>query len=183
MGNVDYVKTARFGAGIGILTYILAWAVGFFIKNGGSPQATLDFIPTLTEGVKTNIQQGIDTSFASQMLGWLSGITPFNLMALITVAIAGVIIAVVGVFVVNAIGNTAVGKFINRTMIRKIVGIIVVGSIIVTFSISLFAGSPQLPAFMATVTMVIYFTIVAFVYRGLQTVFPALEKNKILVSP
>ena len=78
MGNVDYVKTLKFGAGIGILTYLLAWVVGFFVKNGGSPQATLDFIPTLTEGVKANVQAGINTDWSSRILAWISGISPFD---------------------------------------------------------------------------------------------------------
>lgn len=183
MGNVDYVKTSRFGASIGILTYLLAWVVGFFVKNGGSPQATLDFIPTLTEGVKQNLQAGINTDLSSRVLAWLSGISPFDLMGLITVAIGGILIAVVGASIVNAAGNTAVGKYINKTMLREIVGITVLGSLVIAFGLTLFAGNPALPALWATVTMAIYFTIVAFVYRGLQTVFPALEKNKILVSP
>lgn len=184
MGDVDYGKTARFGGALGITTYLLAWLIGFFIKNGGQPQATLDFVPTLTEGVKNSLVTGINTDFASQLLGWVSGVSPFNLWGLLVVAIAGMIIAVVGAFIVDVIKNNALGKFINKTMLRKIVGIAVIGSLAVGFLVTLFAGNAQLPAFWATITMVIYFAIVAFVYRGLQTLFGDTNLGKqLLVSP
>ena len=98
---VDYNKTIRFGAGLGVVTYLLTQAVGFFVKNAGDSQATLSFIPTLTEGVKQNVQSGINTDIASQLLAFLSGINPFNIMGLITIVVAGIILAVVGAFIVH----------------------------------------------------------------------------------
>ena len=180
--TIDIGKSARFGGALGVITYLLSWIVGFLIKNGGQPQASLNFIPTLTEGVKNNIVSGFDTSFASKLLGWISGISPFNFMGLITVAIAGVILAIVGAFIVDAVKNNAFGKFINKTELRQIVGITLLGSLVISLAISLFAGSVQLPAIWATVTMAIYFIIVAYVYIGLQTIFPQLKKN-LLISP
>ena len=176
----DYAKTARFGGMFGILTYLLAWLLGFFIKSGGQAQATLKFIPTLTEGVKQNIQSGVNTDFASRLLGWVSGISPFDLMGLITVAIAGIIIALVGTFIVDTARNTQFGKWIVKTMLRKIVGIVVIGSLGVTFFVNLLSGNVQLPVLMTTITLTIYFTVVAYIYVGLRSI-KALEK--LLVSP
>lgn len=178
---VDYVKTAGFGARFGAFLYLLGWLIGWFAKNGGSPQATLDFIPTLAEGAKTNIQT-LPTDLASKILAWISGISPFDFMGLIVMVITGAIVAVVGAFFVNWIKNTGVGRFINKTEVRQITGIIVIGSVIITGLLSVFAGNPQLPALWATITMVIYFAVFALAYKGLQKLFPALEK-KILTSP
>ena len=178
----DYIKSARFGASLGVLTYFLGWIVGFFMKNGGQPQASLSFAP-LTDTAKNVITSNIDTSLASKILAWISGINPFDIVGLITIAIAGVIIAVVGAFLLDLLKNTAIGKWIAGGNIRQIVGITAIGSLTVGLAVSLFAGSPQIPAFTATITMLIYFTIVAYVFKGLQTLFPALEKNGLLTSP
>lgn len=178
---IDFMKNLRFGATFGVFLYLLGWLLGLFSKNSGSPQATLDFIPTLTEGAKANIQ-ALPTDLASRILAWVSGINPFDFMGILILAITGAIVAVVGAWIIDVARNTAFGKFLNKSELNKIVGIIVIGSIIVTGLLSFFAGNPELPALMATVTMVIYFVVFAFIYRGLQNLFPALKKQ-ILVSP
>ena len=179
--EVKIIKTLRFGATFGIFLYLLNWLIGLMMKNGGQPQASLNFIPTLTEGARANIQ-ALPTDLASRLMAWISGISPWDWGGLIIMVITGAIVALVGAYIVEWIKGNAIGKFISKSELRYIVGTIVIGSVVVTGLVNAFAGNPQLPAFMGTLTMVIYFTIFAFMYRGLQTLLPA-SKKQVLVSP
>ncbi len=179
---VEVMKNLRFGATFGAFLYLVNWLIGFFAKGGGEPQASLAFIPTLTEGAKASIA-ALPTDMASRVLAWISGISNFSFTGLLTLAITGAIVAVVGAFIVDMIKGNALGKFINKSELNKIVGILIIGSIVVTALLNIFAGNPQLPALMATLTMVIYFAVFAFIYRGLQNAFPMLQKRGILILP
>ena len=172
-------KTNMFGIVIGVLTYLLAQAAAFVFKGSGQIQATFNIAP-LTEGVKQQIQAGVSTDLASRIIGFLNGLPGFDVMGLLIIGLAGLVIANIGVLVVDRFKGL---KDFANTPIKKIVTITVIGSVIAGAIVSFMAGNPELPAIMATITMAIYFTIVAFIYVFIARVAKGTQIGKLFVVP
>jgi len=156
---IDIQKSLRVGFGVGITAWLISFVYNMFATVGGI-QASLNLAP-ITDSVKQQIQAGINTDLASRIIGWLNGVLPISLMGLITLAVAGALIVLAGTWLINVI---PVKQLREGKSLRRLVTITVIGSLGLGLLVSFFAGNPSLPAFSAAISMVIYFTIVAFVY-------------------
>lgn len=156
---INWQRYGKIGIGVGIT----AWLMGLFwgyVVGGGQAQSTIDF-GLITEGVKARIASGVDATIAEQIIGYLNGLIPFDLMGLVMLALSGAVIVIVGAFVLQFLPVAG----LKRTSFSRLVSMTVLGTIVVGLILSFIAGeSLALPTFNAVVTMVIYFAIVAVVY-------------------
>ena len=177
--TINYKTASQFGFVWGVFTYLLAWIVGLIVNTGTQAQATLN-IALIGEGVKSQFATGVPTDLASRIIAWVSGIIPFSLTGLVTVAFAGFLIAIIGAFVLNNIKALAP---LMKTPLRRIVSISVIGATISGAIVSFMAGNSALPAIGATASMVIYFTIAAVLYVGVSNLVSKTQLRKLFVQP
>lgn len=164
---IDYMKSARIGAVVGVLSALVGKAYNAF-AGGGQIQASLDLAP-LGEGVKAQIQAGVPTELPAKIIAWLNGILPLSVEGIITLAIAGAVTFVIGAFVVNLINNA----FFNKTALRRIVSMAVLGSIASGIILAFWSsGGLVLPAIGTIIALVVYYVIVALIYNGLGKLGP-----------
>ena len=180
-------KAFQIGIGLGIVSWLLGMILTLFGKSGITGlQSSLSIAP-IAEGVKQNIQSGINTSLAAKIIGWLNGLPLFDFMGLLTLSLAGFLIVLIGSFVFDWL----VDKFKNlawfaKTPIRKLVGIAVIGTIISGWIVTIWSNSGlsgiKLPAFTTILTMVIYFAIVALIFGALAKVSKDTQAAKVFIE-
>lgn len=155
---IDYRKWAIFGAGAGFVSWLLAWIYGMAFGPGGA--GTVTFVTIGDVNVRNQILNGIDTSFASQILNTFGG----NFGAVVGGAMGALLMAMLG-----GVGVTLIGRFIYefvplaKTPRGKVVSVLLYGSLVGGWIVSFMTktGGVKLPAVNVILAMVIYFLIVA----------------------
>ena len=180
-------KAFQIGIGLGATSWILGMILTLLGKSGITGLQSSLAIAPIAEGVKQNIQSGINTSLAAKIIGWLNGLPLFDFMGLLTLALGGFLIVWIGSFIFDWLVSTFKGlAWFAKTPIRNLVSIAVIGTIVSAWIVTIWSNSGlsgiKLPAFTAVLTMVIYFTIVAFVYGALAKVSKGTQAEKVFIE-
>lgn len=180
-------KAFQIGVGLGVSSWILGLLLTLLGKSGVTGLQSSFGIAPIATGVKQNIQEGINTSLAAKIIGWLNGLPFFDLMGLLTLAISGFLIVWIGSAIFDWLINTFKNlAWFGKTPIRKIVSIAIIGTIVSGWIVTIWSNMSltgiKLPAFTAILTMVIYFAIVALIYGGLAKASKNTQAAKVFIE-
>ena len=170
---INFQNAGKVGAGVGVISMGLSYLYGMLFKGGGF--ATVQFA-AIDVNVREQITSGVDTGLASKVLGYMSGVIPTGgtLGALITVAIAGIIVVMLGSLI------RGFGAPDGSTQNMKLLSTLFYGSLVGGFILSYMNGAGvALPQIGTVVAMVIYFGVVALVYNGLREKFSSLPLENV----
>jgi len=181
-------KAFQIGVGVGVTSWILGMLLTLLGKSGITGLQSSFGIAPIAQGVKQNIQAGINTSLAAKIIGWLNGLPLFDFMGLLTLAVSGFLIVLIGSVLFDWLTNTFKANFawFSKGPIRKMVSIATIGTIVSGFGVTIWSNSSisgvKLPAFTAVLTMVLYFAIVAFVYGVIAKAAKGTQAAKVFIE-
>ena len=156
-------KYAGIGAGLGITSWVASQVYKWAGVGTSGIQSSLEFAP-IAEGVKSSIQSGISTDLASNLIGLLNGVIAGGVMGFLTLIVAGILVGIAGGYIVDFLTSYKPLKRLGEGIIIRLVSIAVTGTIAIGLIVSAFAGTPELPVLNAVLSMVLYFTVVGFLY-------------------
>mgnify|MGYP001564335407 FL=1 len=159
---VNYQNAAKVGVGVGLISAGLSYLYGMVFKGGGF--ANVQFA-AIDVNVREQVTSGLDTGLASKVLGYMSGVIPTGgtLGALLTVAVAGLIVVLLG-YLIRGFGAPD-----GSSQNMKLASTMFYGSLVGGFVLSYMNGAGiALPQLGTAIAMVIYFSIVALVYNLLR---------------
>ena len=163
-------QTLGLGAGIGVIGWGLGRLYGFLIPETGIATASFSTLPlrTLDINVQQQIISGVDPSLAGRLLAVFGGGEITLFMGLIMAILAGIVVAFVGTFVVNALKKSF--KFLptGKKPIGKITAIMVYGTLISAAIVGFFDGAVSVPNVGFVIASIIYFLIIGWAYVGLR---------------
>lgn len=169
-------KTLGLGAGIGLVSWGLGRVYGWFLQASGSEglaTATFSTSPIdlpLGINVKQQILSGVNTDIASKLLEAIGGGNNIPAMMGLTIAIiAGIVIAFVGKFTIDALKGAKIPLPVGNKPVGKITALMVYGTLVSGVIIS-FLGKQAIaiPALGFVIAVVIYYIIVGWAYAGLR---------------
>ena len=181
---MEIKKAFQIGVGLGASSWLLGMLLTLLGKSGVTGlQSSLNIAP-IAEGVKQNIQSGINTSLATKIIGWLNGLPLFDLMGLLTLIFSGFLIVWIGSGIFDVLPKNF--DWFRKTPLRKLVSIATIVTIISGFIVTIWSNNAisgvKLPAFTAVLTMVIYFAIVAFVYGVIAKAAKGTQAAKVFIE-
>jgi len=162
--------------GLGSAIGVLGWGIGriynAIIPEGGIA-ATQFAIPKLPlVPLNINVQQqiiaGVDPSLAGKLLSVFGGGQIDIFMGLVMALIAGITVAFVGQFVVDALKGAKIPLPVGRKPVGQITAIMVYGTLISSVLVGFFDGGVSVPTIGFVIASVIYFLIIGWVYVGLR---------------
>ena len=177
-------KAFQVGVGLGVSSWVLGMLLTLLGKSGITGlQSSLGIAP-IAQGVKQNIQVGINTSLAAKIIGWLNGLPLFDFMGLLTLAVGGFLIVLIGSAIFDALPKNF--DWFRKTPLRKFVSLTVVGTIVSGWVVTIWSNMSltgvKLPTFTAVLTMVLYLVIVAFVYGVIAKVAKGTQAAKVFIE-
>ncbi len=167
-------QTLGLGAAAGLIGWGLGRLYSVLIPEGGiaAAQFAIPKLPLLPLdiNVQRQIIAGVDPSLAGRLLAVFGGGEITAMFGLIMAVLAGIAIAFVGTFVVNAIKGVRTLSFLptGKKPIGKITAIMVYGTLVSAVLVGWFDGAVSVPTFGFVIASVIYFLIIGWVYVGLR---------------
>ena len=163
------------GAGLGVVSWALGGLYRMVLLPSGGIATTTFSIPKipllpLNINVQQQITSGVNTDLASKLLQTLGGGAIPPLMGLTIALVAGIIVAFVGKFVVDAIKASKLPLPVGNKPLGKITAVMVYGTLISTIVATFIGGKGvvAIPAVGFVIASVIYYLIVGWVYAAIR---------------
>lgn len=169
---VDLKKGFQYGLAVGVTTWLISLLIGFF--NIPIVNVTMAAVPI---DIRTKLVQGIDTTWAGQLLGGLTGALPFGLGTLALIILAGTLISIVGLYSLGFVKNTL--KYSPKSQVGRLALMLTLGSVIVGIVAGAISAGTNLTFVGIIVTLLIYYGIVGFIVMWLGNTFPRLKFLKV----
>ena len=171
---VSIRKNLGFGAGVGFVGWLLGRTYGFatgrIIAEGGIATTSFSILPlkTLDINVQQQIIGGVDPSLAGRLLAVFGGGEITLFMGLIMAILAGITVAFVGTFVVDALKKSFKFMPTGKGTIGTITAIMVYGTLISSALVGFLDGAVSVPNLGFVIASIIYFLIIGWAYVGLR---------------